>query len=98
MTTLAGSPRVPTAGGMLVMLVIETTSIGTDQWFGHAADPASSVASDALVPVFAVMTVIGLAALGAYLRGWGSAARISSVDGPGSGRAGRPRHDPPART
>lgn len=61
-------------GGLLVMLAIETTSIGTDQWFGHAADPASPVASAALVPVFAVLTVIGLAALGVYLRAWGSTA------------------------
>jgi hypothetical protein len=55
-------------GTLLVMLAIETASIGVDQWFGHAADPASSVASDALTPVFAVMTVLGLAVLALFLR------------------------------
>lgn len=55
-------------GALLVMLTIETASIGVDQWFGHAADPASTVASDALTPVFAVMTVLGLAVLALFLR------------------------------
>lgn len=55
-------------GALLVMLVIETTSIGVDQWFGHAADPASSVASDAMTPVFAVLTALGLGVLALFLR------------------------------
>ena len=55
-------------GALLVMLAIETASIGVDQWFGHAADPASSVASDAMTPVFAVMTVLGLGVLALFLR------------------------------
>ena len=56
------------SGALLVMLAIETTSIGVDQWMGHAADPASSVASDALTPVFGVLTLIGLVALRLFLR------------------------------
>ncbi len=56
------------AGALLVTLAIETASIGVDQWFGHAADPASPVASDALTPVFAVMTALGLAVLALFLR------------------------------
>ena len=56
------------SGALLVMLAIETTSIGVDQWMGHAADPASSVASDALTPVFGVLTLVGLGALGLFLR------------------------------
>ena len=56
-------------GALLVMLAIETASIGVDQWFGHAADPASSVASDAMTPVFAVMTALGLGVLALFLRG-----------------------------
>jgi hypothetical protein len=55
-------------GALLVMLAIETASIGVDQWLGHAADPASPVASDALTPVFAVMTVLGLGVLTLFLR------------------------------
>ena len=56
------------SGALLVMLAIETTSIGVDQWMGHAADPSSSVASDALTPVFGVLTLVGLVALGLFLR------------------------------
>jgi hypothetical protein len=55
-------------GALLVMLAIETASIGVDQWFGHAADPASPVASAAMTPVFAVLTAIGLAVLALFLR------------------------------
>jgi hypothetical protein len=55
-------------GALLVMLVIETASIGVDQWFGHAADPASPIASAALTPVFAVMTLLGLGVLALFLR------------------------------
>lgn len=55
-------------GALLVMLAIETASIGVDQWIGHAADPASPVASAALTPVFALMTALGLGVLGLFLR------------------------------
>jgi hypothetical protein len=56
------------SGALLVMLAIETASIGVDQWFGHAADPASPVASAALTPVMAVMTAIGIGVLALFLR------------------------------
>lgn len=52
-------------GLMLSMLVIETASIALDQWFGHLHDPA---ASPAAAPIFAALTVIGLAVMVAYLR------------------------------
>jgi uncharacterized protein (TIGR03382 family) len=55
-------------GALLVMLAIETASIGVDQWMGHAADPASPAASAELTPVFAVLTVIGVVVLGIFLR------------------------------
>jgi hypothetical protein len=58
-------------GALLVMLTIETLSIGVDQWLGSAADPQSTVVSAALVPVFAVMTVLGLAVTVLFLRGAG---------------------------
>jgi len=56
------------SGALLVMLAIETASIGVDQWMGHAADPSSPAASAALTPVFAVLTVIGLVVLALFLR------------------------------
>jgi hypothetical protein len=54
-------------GTLLVMLTIETLSIGVDQWLGSLADPSSPVVSMSLVPVFAVMTVLGLAVLALFL-------------------------------
>ena len=56
-------------GTLLVMLAIETLSIGVDQWMGSTADPASTVVSLSLVPVFAVVTVLGVVVLGLFLRG-----------------------------
>ena len=56
-------------GTLLVMLAIETLSIGVDQWMGATADSASTVVSMSLVPVFVVMTVLGLGVLVLFLRG-----------------------------
>ena len=56
------------SGALLVMLTIETASIGVDQWLGAAADPASPAVSAALTPVFAVLILIGVAVLGLFLR------------------------------
>jgi hypothetical protein len=47
-------------GAMLTMWVIESISIAVDQWFGHAADPGSPVASAVVTPVFAVVALLGL--------------------------------------
>jgi hypothetical protein len=49
------------------MWVLENVSIAVDQWHGHAADPASPVASGALVPAFAALAVIGLIPAGLLL-------------------------------
>lgn len=57
------------AGAMLVYLVLESISIAVDQWFGHAADPSSTLASATLVPAFAVVAVIGLIPVFFYFRG-----------------------------
>ena len=57
------------AGAGLVMWVLESASVAVDQWYGHAAAPASSVASGALVPAFAVLAVIGLIPAALLLRG-----------------------------
>jgi hypothetical protein len=56
------------SGALLVMLAIETASIGVDQWWGHALDPASPAASAALTPVFSVLTAIGISVLALFLR------------------------------
>jgi len=57
------------AGAGLVMWVLESTSIAADQWYGHAAAPASPVASGTLVPAFAALAVIGLIPAGLLLHG-----------------------------
>ncbi|GCD89077.1 hypothetical protein [Nocardioides sp. LS1] len=44
-----------------VFWVVEALGVAIDQAWGHAADPASSVASDALVPVFLVLALVGIA-------------------------------------
>jgi hypothetical protein len=59
-------------GTMLVMLGIENVSIGVDQWLGALADPGSPVVSAALVPLFGVMSAIGIGVLALFLRGPGA--------------------------
>ncbi len=56
------------AGAVLVLWVIEGVGVAVDQWMGHAADPASAVASLAVVPMFAALAVIGLIPLALYIR------------------------------
>jgi hypothetical protein len=58
-------------GAGLVMWVIESISIAVDQWYAHAADPASAVASAALAPAFAVIALIGLVPIYYLLRDFG---------------------------
>jgi hypothetical protein len=53
---------------MLVTYEIEAIGVMVDQWMGHAADPASAVASAAAVPIFAVIFIIGLVPLAIYFR------------------------------
>ena len=45
------------AGALLVMLTIEGVSVATDQLFGHLADPSQPLTA---VPMFIVLTVVGL--------------------------------------
>jgi hypothetical protein len=47
-------------GGALIMQILESAGIAVDQWYGHAADPASPVVSAALTPAFGVLALIGL--------------------------------------
>jgi len=65
-------------GVLMVMYEIEAIGVAVDQWMGSAADPASTVASSAAVPMFAVIFLIGLIPLAFYfrnLKGGPSAAR-----------------------
>jgi hypothetical protein len=55
-------------GAVLTMWVIEGLSVAVDQWFGHAADPGSPVASAVMTPVFAVVALVGLMPLVALVR------------------------------
>jgi hypothetical protein len=56
------------SGAVLVMWVVEGVSVAVDQWFAHAADPASPVASAAMAPAFAVVAAIGLVPVYLLLR------------------------------
>jgi len=56
------------AGVLLTMGVIEAVGVAVDQAFGHAADPASPVASAAVVPIFAAVALVELVVLLVYLR------------------------------
>ena len=55
------------------MGVIESISIAADQWYGHAADPASTVVSTVLTPIFAALAVLSLAIAWLLLRGLAAA-------------------------
>lgn len=55
-------------GAMLVMFVLESVGIATDQWFGSLADPTSGSASMSAVPVFAVLALVLAVPVVWYLR------------------------------
>jgi hypothetical protein len=55
-------------GAMLVMWLLESITVGVDQWMGHSADPASNVATAAGAALFALMTVIGIVPVVAFFR------------------------------
>jgi len=57
------------AGSGLVLWVLEGISIAADQWYGHAAAPASPVTSAAIVPAFAALALAGLIPAALLLRG-----------------------------
>lgn len=55
-------------GALLPMYVLESVGVAVDQWFGHNADPSSSVASDAMVLPFLVLAAVNLGAMFVLLR------------------------------
>jgi hypothetical protein len=50
------------------MWVMEAISVAVDQWMGATADPSSPVVSKSIVPMFAVLAVVGVGVLVALLR------------------------------
>jgi hypothetical protein len=65
-------------GASIVMGAIESISIAADQWYGHAADPASTVVSAVLTPIFAALAVLSLGVAWLLLRGL-TAARAGTA-------------------
>jgi hypothetical protein len=55
-------------GALFVFGVIEAVGIAADQWFGHAADPSSTVVAAVLTPIFAVVAAVQLVPLYFYFR------------------------------
>lgn len=55
-------------GALIVYGFIESVGVATDQAFGHAADPNSSVVAVAAIPGFAIMAVIELLVAYFYFR------------------------------
>lgn len=68
-------------GAMLLMLVLESIAIAVDQWMGAAADPGSPVASAAITPLFLGVALIGVVALGLWVRGTIRAPAASATSG-----------------
>jgi NADPH-dependent glutamate synthase beta subunit-like oxidoreductase len=60
--------EIPAGDTALVMWPIESVGVAVDQWWGHAADPTSPVASVAVVPGFVGLALVGLVPLRAYFR------------------------------
>ena len=55
-------------GAMLVMLLLESIGVATDQWFGAMADPDTPFASMAAVPLFLGLAIVGAVPLFFYMR------------------------------
>ena len=57
------------------MWVLECTCIAVDQWYGHAADPASLAASPVLIPAYCLPIGVLMAAWWAAELSRGAPAR-----------------------
>jgi hypothetical protein len=72
-------------GSLLTTWAIESVSIAADQWWGHHADPASPVVSDAAVLPFLGLAAVGVLVVWVLLRGLRdvgapSAAAVQATD------------------
>lgn len=56
------------AGSVMTLWVLESVGVAVDQWFGHAADPASTVVDARMVWVFGALAVVGLVPLVFFYR------------------------------
>jgi hypothetical protein len=56
------------AGGILVLWLIESIGVATDQWFGSRADPESVIATTEGVYLFAALSAVALVAVLLLLR------------------------------
>jgi len=57
-------------GGLLAFWVLESITVGVDQWFGSQADPASTIVSASMTPAFGALALIGLVPLWLFMKGW----------------------------
>jgi hypothetical protein len=55
-------------GSVLALWVLESIGVAVDQWFGQAADPASTVASATMVWAFALLALVGTVPLVLFYR------------------------------
>jgi hypothetical protein len=71
-------------GSILTMWVIESVGVAVDQLMGSAADPASTMASAVMTPVFGVLALVGLIPLYLYFRHLDGGARSVALINPNS--------------
>ncbi|WP_395659858.1 hypothetical protein [Nocardioides sp.] len=61
-------PRAALVAAGLVMWVVEAVGVAVDQWWAHAADPSSPVASAGAVPLFLAVAVVATVPTAVSLR------------------------------
>lgn len=66
--------RTPLGASVLCYWVLESASVAVDQWWGHHADPSSTVVSVSAVPLFVVVGTLTLWPMVSVLRTVGDAA------------------------
>jgi hypothetical protein len=64
----AHGPRTALGATVLCYWVLESVGVAVDQWWGHHADPTSTVASAGAVPLFVVVALLTLWPLTSALR------------------------------
>jgi hypothetical protein len=83
----AHAPRTVLGAAALCYWVLEAAGVAVDQWWGHQADPTSSVASLMAVPLFVVVGAMTVWPLVEILKVVARATRVDhSTDGPWSSR------------
>jgi len=80
-TWRADPVRTTLGAAALCYWVLESASIAVDQWWGHHADPASSVVSLSVVPLFVIVGAVTIWPLASLLK------TLRSMDGPWSSQS-----------